>query len=74
MSKAIRTYTIESLIAQVAKLTGEKFIVVGSGSAMGLQLEDEGGNKPTFSARGYDECCRYLQGMIRAANILKSKA
>ena len=67
-------FTIESLIANVAKLTGEKFVVVGSGRTMGLQLEGEGGERPTFSARGRNEIVRYLQGMVRAASIIARRA
>ena len=67
------TYTIESLIAKVERLVGDKFVVVGSGKNMGLQLEGEGGDRPTFSPRGRNEIIRYLQGMIYASSRIAKR-
>jgi hypothetical protein len=71
MTITCQTFTIESLIRTVFTLTGEQFVIVGKGRTMGLQLSHEEGSRPTFAPRGHKECVRYLQGMIRAASILK---
>jgi len=70
----VEAFTIEGLIAKVEKAIGEKFVIVGKGRHMGLQLDGEGGERPTFSPRGRNECVRYLQGMIYAAAIINRRA